>query len=238
MLIIPAIDIMDGKVVRLERGDADKKTVYSNDPVGIARKWQDAGAKWLHLVDLDGALSGIYKNLDIIERIVKAVDADIELGGGIRTKKSLRQGIELGASRVVLGTKATEDEEFVKEALSEFGDKIAIAIDSKGGFVSARGWVHSTKLTPVKLANKMQSIGIRTLIFTDISRDGMLSGPNLKAIKELLNAVDNVDIIASGGISCLNDILKLKRLEPSGLCGVIVGKALYEGKLSLKEAID
>lgn len=237
MYIIPAIDIMDGKVVRLAQGKKEDVVAYSDNPVSVAKKWQNEGAQWLHLVDLDGALSGNYKNWGTIKDIIDNVNCLTELGGGIRTSEAIEEGIKLGVRRIILGTKATQDEEFIKKQVRLYKDRIAVAIDYKDGYVAARGWVYSTKIDFVELAKKMQRLGVSTIICTDISKDGMLTGPNITSIRNVLKIV-NMSVIASGGVSCIEDLLKLKKLEPYGLCAAIVGKALYEGRLSLREAID
>lgn len=235
MIIIPAIDIMEGKVVRLFRGEKDKKTVYSNNPLEVALRWQEQGAQWIHLVDLDGAINDVYSNLPILEEIIKNLDIKVEVSGGIRTRKILEQALNIGAARVVLGTKAVEDPDFVKEAVINFKDKIAVAIDMQKGKVAAHGWLKETDITAIDLAKKMQDLGVQCLICTDISRDGTLKGPNIEMINQI-SSVLSVDLIASGGISNLEDIKALVNLKNERLKGVIVGKALYENKFTLEEA--
>lgn len=257
MIILPAIDLLDGKVVRLTQGKRDQVTVYSDDPVGIARRWKAQGAQWLHVVDLNGALDGTYINLPLAERIIQEVGLQVELSGGIRTKEALSRALAAGASRVILGTKACEDPAFVQEASDRFGHKIAVAIDAKrvpsAEFrvpsanselstrnselrVVSRGWVASTDLTPARLTRSVMMLGIETIICTDVGRDGMLQGPNLELIEEVL-AVGPLRVIASGGISSLDDLKRLKTLEDRGVVGAIVGKALYEGTIALPDAI-
>lgn len=236
MIILPAVDLLDGQVVRLEQGRREAVTVYSKDPVGIARQWVEAGATWLHVVDLNGAFDGTYINLPIAQRIIEVCRINVELSGGIRTSEALSQALGAGAARVVLGTKACEDPEFVQQAADRYGRKIAVAVDAKAGQVVSRGWVSSTTLTPAALARSVMTLGVETIICTDVSRDGMLQGPNLSLLGEVLD-VGVQQLIASGGISSLDDLRKLKTLEPRGVVGAIVGKALYEGSIDLRETI-
>lgn len=236
MVILPAIDLLDGQVVRLVQGRRDEVTVYSKDPVAIARRWVAAGARWLHVVDLNGAFDGTYINLPIAQRIIASCGVRVELSGGIRTLETLTQAMKVGASRVVLGTKACEDPEFVESAAKRYGDAIAVAIDAKGGQVVSRGWVEATPLTAVSLAQRVKTWGVRTVICTDVSRDGMLQGPNLSLLQDVL-AVGSLRVIASGGIASLEHLQQLKQLEPQGVIGAIIGKALYEGQIHLNEAI-
>lgn len=237
MIVLPAIDLLDGRVVRLAQGKRDQVVVYSKDPVGIAKQWVEKGATWLHVVDLNGAFDGTYINLPIAERIIASCSAQIELSGGIRTKTALSQAFSAGAARVVLGTKACEDPTFIQEAADRYGPRIAVAIDSKAGQVVSRGWVSATALTPSALARSVVMLGVETIICTDVSRDGMLQGPNRELLEEVLS-VSPKGVIASGGIATLNDLKQLKNLEPRGVIGAIVGKALYEGAIDLKEAIQ
>ena len=237
MDILPAIDLLDGKVVRLAQGQREQVTVYSDDPVAVAYRWVEAGAQWLHVVDLNGAFDGTYTNLLLARRIIKACGVSVELSGGIRTADALEQALEAGAARVVLGTKACEDPAFVKATAGRHGAKIAVAIDAKAGQVVSRGWVSSTTLTPGALARSIMTLGVETMICTDVSRDGMLQGPNLSLLEEVL-AVGSIQLIASGGIASLDDLKKLKMLESQGVIGAIVGKALYEETVELREAIQ
>ena len=237
MIILPAIDLLDGQVVRLAQGRREAVTVYSKDPVAVAKRWVKEGASWLHVVDLNGAFDGTYTNLPIAQRIIEACGIHVELSGGIRTKETLSRALAAGAARVVLGTKACEDPQFVQEAADRFGNKVAVAIDAKAGQVVSRGWVSSTTLTPAALARSVMMLGVETLICTDVSRDGMLQGPNVPLLNEVLD-VGPRQLIASGGISSLDDLQQLKALEPRGVIGAIVGKALYEGTIDLKQAID
>ncbi|MBI3011346.1 MAG: 1-(5-phosphoribosyl)-5-[(5-phosphoribosylamino)methylideneamino]imidazole-4-carboxamide isomerase [Candidatus Omnitrophica bacterium] len=236
MVVIPAIDLLDGQVVRLAQGKRDQVTVYSKDPVAIARRWVEAGATWLHVVDLNGAFDGRYLNLPFAERIIEACGIRVELSGGIRTKETLTGALRTGAARVILGTKACEDPTFVQEAADRYGHKIAVAIDAKAGQVVSRGWVSSTPLTPERLARSVVMLGVETIVCTDVSRDGMLQGPNLSLLSDVLAAGPR-QLIASGGISSMADLQQLMSLEPRGLIGAIIGKALYEGTINLREAI-
>jgi len=237
MIIVPAIDLKDGKVVRLVQGKAQEITVYSDNPVSIAREWVVNGATLLHVVDLDGALTGQIKNLGSIEEIVKNAKVPIQLGGGIRDKETIMKLFRIGVARVVLGTKAIEDKEFLKEVLSSWRERIAVSIDSSHGMVFKQGWTSSIMIKPLDLAKELQDEGVINIIYTDISRDGTLKGPNIPGIKTFLEGVLNAGVFVSGGISCLDDVKNLKPLEKVGLSGVIIGKALYEGKLVLREAI-
>lgn len=228
MLLYPAIDLMDGQVVRLERGDAARKTVYSSDPVAMAKKWEAAGADWIHLVDLDAAFEGKSRNLEVIRAIASAVSVPCELGGGMRDEGSIRAGLETGVSRVIIGTKAAEPG-FLATAAATFGpSRLAVGIDAKEGKVAVKGWVETMELTALDLAREAVNAGIRTIIYTDIATDGMLKGPNIAAMREMASAVP-CDLIASGGVSGPEDIRELAKV--SGLHGVIIGRALYEGRM-------
>lgn len=244
MIVIPAIDIKEGKVVRLFQGKFDESTIYSDDPVSIAKRWVSNGAELIHIVDLDGALCGESKNIDTVEEIVKNIDIPVEFGGGIRKKEDIERVLSRGIKRVILGTKACKDEEFVKAALREFTDKaVIVSVDAKYeqvnqiAQVTSDGWTLTHPLGVLDFAQRMESLGVTTLIFTDISRDGTLRGPNVSLISSVLNAV-TVPLIASGGISSLEDIRELKKLESRGLLGLIIGKALYDGEIDLREAIE
>lgn len=236
MLIIPAIDLKDGYVVRYVQGKLNKK-VYSKDPLKIARHWIKNGAKWLHIVDLDGAFSGTPKNLDIVKKIAKSANIPMQFGGGIRDLKTIKKILDFGIKRVVLGTRALEDKVFLKNSFAKFKDKIIISIDAKGGELMTNGWNEAYKgKNVISFAHELKRLGFNQVIYTDTLKDGTLSGPNIKMIMELLRKT-GLNIIASGGISDLDDIFKLKRLEKQGVIGVIIGKALYEGKFTLKEAL-
>jgi phosphoribosylformimino-5-aminoimidazole carboxamide ribotide isomerase len=234
--LLPAIDLLDGKVVRLAQGRRDQVTVYSDDPVAVAQRWVNAGARWLHVVDLNGAFDGTYTNLPLARQIIEACSVHVEFSGGIRTEETLAEAIVAGAARVVLGTKACEDPAFLKRVAQRFHGKIAVAIDAKGGQVMSRGWVGGTAFTPAALAQRVAGDGVETLIATDVSRDGMLQGPNLELVREVLRA-GAPRVIVSGGIASLEDLAKVKALEPEGVIGAIVGKALYEGTIDAQAAI-
>lgn len=236
MIVLPAIDLKDGQCVRLEQGLMDKDTVYSDDPAAMARHWQDEGGEFLHLVDLDGAFAGVPKNRAAIEAIVAAVDIPTELGGGIRDLETIEAYLKLGIDRVILGTVAKENPELVAEACRKFPGQIVVGIDAKDGLVAVRGWAEVTEKKATDLAREMESFGVTAIIYTDISRDGMMQGPNLEATAALAEAI-SIPVIASGGVSSLDDIRNLLEIEASGVEGVITGKAIYNGALNLREAV-
>lgn len=233
MIIFPAIDIRGGKCIRLEQGLADRETVYGENPAEMARLWESKGALFLHVVDLDGAFQGIRQNRNVIKSIIDNVDIPVQLGGGIRKIEDIEDSLEIGISRVILGTSVVEKEGFLEEALDRFKDKIAVSIDAKDGFVATKGWTEITDIKAVYYAKVLENLGLKTLIYTDISKDGMLSGPNLEEFKTLKGSVD-MNIIASGGISSISDINNLKDLK---LYGAIIGKALYTGNIKLEEIL-
>ena len=235
MIVIPAIDIRGGKVVRLTQGQAVRETVYSDSPLEMVRKWASFGVELIHVVDLDGAIEGRPDNIALIKEMAGSVKTKIELGGGLRDEKIIAEVIDAGVEKVVLGTKAL-DGKFLSGIVKKFGDRIVAGIDARDGIVYTKGWIAKTKTKAADLAKKMQDIGVKTINYTDISRDGMLKGPNVGSLKNILGAV-NIDVIASGGVSTLEDVKTLKALEPDGLKGMIIGKALYEGKIDLGEAI-
>ncbi len=234
MIIYPAIDIIDGKCVRLQQGSYSDVTVFGDSPVDMAKKWESLGAGYLHVVDLDGARSGKSENAEIITLIAKTLKIPVQIGGGIRNLETIETYLSGGLSRVILGTSAVNNREMLVAALQEYKDKIAVGIDAKDGKVAIHGWEKTSDFTAVEFAKEIESLGTKTIIYTDISRDGMLKGPNLQAMKEM---ADNValNVIASGGVSKLTDIVDLKQ---TGVSGVIVGKALYTGNVNLKEAIE
>jgi phosphoribosylformimino-5-aminoimidazole carboxamide ribotide isomerase len=236
MIIIPAIDIKDGLVVRLTQGKFNEATIYSRDPEAVAKKWEAEGARLVHVVDLDGAQAGEIKNWPVIEKIIKAVGIRVQVGGGIRHEEDIQRLFELGAKRVVLGTKAVEDKEFIQRVAARWQENVLISIDTSSGKVAQKGWTSISTKTPEDLDREMQEVGVRQLVFTDIARDGTMAGPNLERIKKIL-AVISIPLIVAGGISSLGDIKKLLPLRPDGLAGIIVGKALYEGSIDLQEAI-
>ena len=235
MLIIPAVDIQEGCVVRFVQGKLDKK-IYSKDPVKISRQWVRQGAKLIHVVDLDAAFTGIPRNLDIVKKIIKTVEVPVQVGGGIRTNETIKILLDYGVYRVILGTKAVEDEGFLRQAFKKFKDKIIVSIDAKEGEVLTKGWqAGCVNIDTLEFACALKEMGFKRVIYTDISKDGTLRGPNIQGTKRLLKT--GLSVIASGGVSSLEDIKKLKKLEVEGLAGIIVGKALYEGKFSLSEAL-
>jgi len=237
MLIIPAIDIIGGKVVRLEKGDFNKEKVYSSDPLEIAKNWEEKGAKFLHIVDLDGAREGRVKNVGIITNIIKNIKIPCEIGGGLRETSDIEYFLKNGATRVVIGTMAFEDFNHFEKLIFQFNDKIVVSVDFSENKVVKKGWQEKTDLEPMNVIKKMQKIGVKTIVVTDISVDGTLMGPKIERLKEILNAV-NISVIASGGVSSLEDIKKLKEIKNKNLEGVIIGKALYEGKIDLQKAIE
>ncbi len=236
MIILPAIDLKGGQCVRLEQGLMEKDTVYSDDPAAMARHWQDEGGEFLHLVDLDGAFAGVPKNREAIEAIVAAVDIPTELGGGIRDLETIEAYLKLGVSRVILGTVAKENPELVAEACRRFPGQIVVGIDAKNGLVAVRGWAEVTEKKAIDMAREMEVFGVTAIIYTDIARDGMMQGPNLEATAALAEAI-SIPVIASGGVSSLDDIRNLLQIEASGIEGVITGKAIYDGALNLREAV-
>lgn len=237
MLIIPAIDIIGGKVVRLEKGDFSKEKVYSSDPLEIAKNWEEKGAEFLHIVDLDGAREGKIKNVAIITNIMKNIKVPCEVGGGIRDRADIDYFLKNGAARVVLGTKAFEDSDYLRRLIDNFNEKIVVSCDFSGNNVVKKGWQEKTTLGTMDAVKQLQTIGVKTIVVTDISVDGTLTGPNFDILKEILAAVD-ISIIASGGVSSLEDIKRLRAIKNKNLEGVIIGKALYENKIDLKEAIE
>jgi phosphoribosylformimino-5-aminoimidazole carboxamide ribotide isomerase len=238
MNIYPAIDIKGGRCVRLTQGRADAETVYAEDPASVARDFKAAGSAWVHVVDLDGAFAGEPRNLGVVERIA-GLGMKVQLGGGMRTRASVDAALSMGIARVVIGTRAAESEDFVSELLAAHGDRIAVGIDAKGGKVAVKGWVNTTGTSALGLARRMDALGVATLIYTDVGTDGMLTGPNLEAQDAMLAAV-GARVIASGGVSRREDVVRLaelRKLRPN-LDGVIVGKALYEGRVTLAELLS
>lgn len=239
MIIIPAIDLKGGKVVRLVRGDFSQEIVYGEDPVAVARQWAGFGAERLHVVDLDGALTGSPRHLDWVTKIAKTVSVPVQTGGGIRTLAAISKYLEAGVAQVILGTKACLDEAFVSKAVQAHGEKIVVAVDVKDGRVAIEGWVRHEFMKPIPLIKRLMKQGVKSFIYTDTGRDGTMSGPAAEALKEILAIVGGkAKVFASGGIRSLEDLWALQKLEPEGLSGVIVGRALYDGKLDLKVAIE
>ncbi len=236
MLIIPAIDILDGCVVRLVQGRTNKK-IYSRFPLKAAKHWLKQGAKILHIVDLDGAFSGRPKNLNLVKEIAESVNVPVQFGGGVRSMETIKTLLKAGVWRVILGTKAVTDKVFLKKAFAKFKDRIIVSIDVKDKDVLIKGWKSSGKKTNViTCASFLKDLGFKEVIYTDTLKDGTLKGPNIKGIKEFLKGT-GLNVIASGGISCLDDLRRLKELQRQGLVGVIIGKALYEGRFTLSEAL-
>lgn len=236
MILYPAIDIKDGKCVRLYQGRFDDVTVYGDSPAETAKKWASQGAQFLHVVDLDGALAGSGVSGDVIRSICAAVNIPVQTGGGIRTLEDIEKRLSWGVNRVILGTIAVNDPQFVSLAVSRFGaDKIVVGIDAKNGLVATHGWEKTSMLKAVDFAKKMCKLSVKTIVYTDISTDGTLCGTNVSAMREMAAAVPGADVIASGGIGSVDDILSL---GGSGVRGVIVGKALYTGRVNLKNAIE
>jgi len=235
MLVIPAIDLSEGKAVRLRRGDMAAKTVYG-EPVDFALRWQAAGALLIHLVDLDGAIAGRPANLPAVEQIIAAIEIPVELGGGLRTAADVARVLELGVGYSIMGTSALYDRSALAECVQRFGEQIIVGIDARDGKVAVKGWVEGSHVQAIELARQVEALGVRRIIFTDIATDGMLQGPNLPAIRRMAEAVQ-MEVVASGGITTIDDLLKLKELEDLGVIGAIVGRALYEGDIKLAEAI-
>lgn len=231
-IIFPAIDLKGGKCVRLKQGRADDETVYGDNPVEQAKAWVEQGARFLHVVDLDGAFEGHPVHTDVVLQIAQAIDIPIEIGGGLRTSEHIRTYLAGGVNRIILGTKACENADELKPLVDEFGEGIVIGIDAKNGWVQVKGWTETTSLSAIDLARQMEAIGVRTIIYTDTARDGMMQGVNLEAFAELCDAV-SCSVVASGGVTCEDDIKNLKALNRKNLVGAIVGKALYEGAVSI-----
>ncbi len=237
MLIFPAIDIRGGKCVRLLKGDFAQETVFSDDPVAMARKWQQQGAQFLHLVDLDGALAGKSQNLATVRAILAVVTIPVELGGGIRTMANIDEVLALGVRRVILGSVAVHNPDLVKAACAKYGNRVVVGIDAKDGIVAVDGWGVSGNVQVGSLAKAMAEAGVRTIIYTDIARDGTLEGVNVEATARLARE-SGIRIVASGGVKSVEDIRALKAYEKDGIEGVIVGKSIYMGTLDLQEAIE
>lgn len=237
MLIIPAIDIQDGRCVRLMQGDMDRKTVYFEDPLEAALLFAGQGAGRLHLVDLDGAIGGCVKNLAVIKRIIDSVPVPVQVGGGIRSEEEAARLLDLGAGKVILGTVAVRNPALVESLCRAYPGRVAVSIDARNGWVSVRGWVETTRVRALDLARRMQECGVSEIVYTDISRDGTLQGPNLSALSEMAKKLE-IGVIASGGISSLDDIKAVCALAADGVCAVIVGRALYENRFTVAEALS
>ena len=235
MIILPAIDLKGGKCVRLRQGKADDVTVYGDDPAEQARDWRQQGGMELHVVDLDGAFAGTPKHAQVIKNIISAFGGPVEVGGGLRTMEALSNVIDAGASRAIIGSAALENPEFLMKAVELYGEKIAVGIDARDGFVQTKGWVETTEVKAVDLAAAVAKAGVKTIIYTDTATDGMLGGPNLSQMAAICDAAPTCEITASGGVSSPYDIENLKALERANLRAAIVGKALYDGRITLKE---
>lgn len=235
-LIFPAIDLKSGKVVRLQQGRAEASTVYSDDPGAVAKRWEEEGARYLHVVDLDGAFEGEPRNWDGVRAILRAVQIPVQLGGGLRRRSQVEEALQMGVTRVVLGTKACDSPDFVSALVQDFHSRIVVGIDARDGHVAVKGWTEKTKLAANDFAKQVNRLGVQNIIFTDVSTDGMLAGPNYGAITSVCGAV-TCNVIASGGIGGLDDVVRLQHLAEHlpNLVGVVIGKALYDGRIDLKQ---
>ncbi|MBD2021451.1 1-(5-phosphoribosyl)-5-[(5-phosphoribosylamino)methylideneamino]imidazole-4-carboxamide isomerase [Leptolyngbya sp. FACHB-36] len=236
MEVIPAIDVLEGRCVRLYQGDYTQAQTFDENPVSVARQWAEQGASRLHVVDLDGAKAGYPINLPTIEAIVRAIDIPVQVGGGLRDRQSAADLLKAGVQRVILGTVAVEQPDLVRQLCQDFPGQIVVGIDARNGQVATRGWLETSEVQATELAQRMAALGVAAIIYTDIHRDGTLQGPNLDALRDLATSVA-VPVIASGGVSSVTDLLSLLALEPIGVSGAIVGRALYTGDISLKEAL-
>lgn len=234
MLILPAIDLYDKKAVRLYKGDYNEMTVYSNNPIEIARKFQECGATFIHMVDLEGAKNGTTPNIDEVRKVVDYTDLKVEIGGGIRDEETVKKYIDIGVERVILGTAAVTDDEFLQRMVSKYKEAIAVGVDLKDGYVAIKGWTEKSQLTADEFFSHLSDIGVKTVICTDISKDGAMQGTNRELYKELSEKY-TMDIVASGGVSSIDDIKALKEMN---LYGAILGKAYYIGAVDLKEAVE
>lgn len=237
MIIIPAIDIKNGKCVRLLQGRMDQETVFSDDPAAMAKRWVENGAELIHVVDLDGAVQKQPQNIKSIQRIIDSVNVDIQVGGGIRNEEIVKQLVDLGIKRVIIGTEAINNPKLVKNLCKIFPGRIIVGIDARNGLVAIEGWTKTTRVEAVDLAKQFEDCGVTAINFTDIHRDGMQTGPNIEETRRLAQAI-SIPVVASGGVSTIDDIKNLMPLETVGVIGVITGKALYTGSLKLKEAIE
>ena len=237
MIIYPAIDLKEGQCVRLVQGKAENKTVYSSDPAAMAGSFQEQGAEWLHIVDLDGAFQGRSGNRDAIRKIATQITIPFQVGGGLRRLEDVENVLAIGATRVIIGTRAVTSPEFMEDLLHRFGaGKIILGLDARDGMVAIEGWVEKSSLPVLDFARQMHKLGVETAVYTDVSRDGLLQGPNLESIQQMAE-LSGLKIIASGGVSSIDNIIRLKEMEALGVSGAIIGKALYDGKLELKEAL-
>ena len=235
MIILPAIDLKDGKCVRLRQGRADDVTVYGDDPAAQAKDWAEQGGRELHVVDLDGAFAGTPRHAETIARIIAAFGGPVEVGGGLRTPEALAAVIEAGAARAIIGSAALDDPEFLSKAVELYGEKIAVGIDARDGYVQTKGWVETTRVKATDLAAAVARLGVKTIIYTDTATDGMLGGPNLTQMAAICDAAPTCAVTASGGVSSPFDVENLKALKRANLRAAIVGKALYDGRTTLRE---
>jgi len=238
MIIYPAIDLKEGECVRLVQGRAENKTVYSRQLAQVALQYEQEGAEWLHVVDLDGAFSGSPKNLEAIKAIAGAVSIPFQVGGGLRTAEDIDRLLKAGAARVIIGTRAVQNPEFISDMIQQFGaEKIVLGIDARDGMVAVEGWVTTSELDAVEFGKQMRELGVIRAVFTDIARDGLLSGPNFERTKEMAEKT-GLRIIASGGVSTVENIYHLKSMQSIGVSGAIIGKAIYDGKITLAQALE
>jgi len=237
MIVIPAVDIKNGKCVRLSQGRMDAETIFSEDPPAMAEKWENEGAELIHVVDLDGAIEKKPQNLESIKAILQRVHVPIQVGGGIRSIDTIRMFLNIGVRRVIIGTEAIRNPEMVSEACRLFPGRIVVGIDARKGLVAIEGWTHTTQIKAVDLARRFEDVGVTAINFTDIHRDGMQTGPNIPETQRLAEAI-SIPVVASGGVAVIEDIINLLPLESVGVTGVITGKALYSGTLDLKRAIE
>lgn len=233
MVILPAIDLKGGKCVRLRQGREDDVTVYGDDPASQAADWRRQGGQELHVVDLDGAFAGTPRHAAVIAQVIKAFGGPVEVGGGLRTPEALSAVLDAGAARAIIGSAALDDPEFLSSSVEIYGDRIAVGIDARGGFVQTRGWVETSKTLATELARAVAAMGVKTIIYTDTATDGMLGGPNLEQMAAICDAAPTCEITASGGVSTPEDVVNLRRLGKANLRAAIVGKALYDGRTSL-----
>ena len=234
MIIFPAIDILDGQCVRLIQGDDKQESVYSNSPVDRAKQWEEKGAEFIHIVDLDGAKSGNSTNKDIIQKIAQTVNIPVQVGGGIRSLEIIDAHINNGVNRVIIGTAAIQDPEFLKAAVEKYGDKIVVSLDARNGFIATDGWTDTSEVKALDLVKDLEKIGVKTIVYTDIAKDGMLQGPNLDE-QQVINEATTIDVIASGGVTTKEDVENLQALN---MYGAIIGKALYDGKLEFESVVE
>ncbi|TXL65824.1 1-(5-phosphoribosyl)-5-[(5-phosphoribosylamino)methylideneamino]imidazole-4-carboxamide isomerase [Cerasibacillus terrae] len=234
MILFPAIDILDGKCVRLKQGDYDEQTIYHESPLEMAKIWKNKGAEFLHIVDLDAARTNEVRNKTLIQSITKQIDIPIQVGGGIRTMKRIKTYLSSGVNRVIIGTAAINNPQFLKEAVTTYKEKIAVSLDARNGFIATEGWEKTSTVKAIDFVKKLEKLGVRTIIYTDIAKDGMLQGPNFKELQEI-NEKTSMDVIASGGVTSKKDIQALQQMN---LYGAIIGKALYDGNLELEAALE